>query len=149
MTWQDLLAQRRVALEATSRDEIADLWVLARRYLKDAKVEGLSDDGRFDRAYGAARILATLVIRAEGYRVKARGGAHYTTFLALEAADAEEFGSRAAYFDQCRAKRNELSYDAADVVSESEVEELTEEALLFASQVSAWLDARHPELVRG
>ena len=50
MTWQELLAEKRVALEATSKDEIADLWTLVRRYLADSSVEGLSDDGRFDRA---------------------------------------------------------------------------------------------------
>ncbi len=147
MTWQELLAQKRVALEATSKDEVADLWTLVRRYLADAAVKGLSDDGRFDRAYGAVRTLAMLVVRAEGYRVKAQGGAHYNTFLALEAADPAGFAARAAYFNQCRNKRNELSYDAADVVSGTEVAELLVEAELFALQVSAWFAAKHPELV--
>jgi hypothetical protein len=90
MSWDKLLKERRVALEPTTKDEIDDLRALYKRYLTDANVEALSDDGRFDRAYGAARTLATIVIRAEGYRVKGQG-AHYSTFRALEAADANEF----------------------------------------------------------
>lgn len=146
MTWEELLAQRRVAREPTSKDEIGDLFVLVQRYLADASIAALSDDGRFDRAYGGARTLAQIVIRSEGYRIKAQGGGHYNTFLALEATDPLVFTAAAAYFDQCRAKRNELSYDAADVVSETEVEELLIEVVKFEALVRTWLEGKHPNL---
>lgn len=110
MTWQELLDQRRVAREPTGRDEVAALRRLVSRCLANASIETLSPDGRFERACAAAQTLATIVIRVEGYRVR-QPGAHYSTFLALEAADPEAFASFASYFDLCRTLRNELSYN--------------------------------------
>jgi len=120
---------------------------LARRNLEDAAVERLSDDGRFDCAYGGARALATAIVRAEGYRIK-QPAAHYNTFLALEAADRDTFGGFAAYFDTCRKLRNELSYDAADVVTETELAEIIDRANELESVALQWLKRMHPELIR-
>lgn len=108
MTWEDLLIRRRVEREPTDRAEIETLRVLVERNLRDASIEMLSDDGRFERAYSAARVLATIIVRASGYRVK-QPGAHYGTFLALEAADPETFGGFAIYLDSCRSLRNNLA----------------------------------------
>ena len=117
MLWRKLLEQRRVVLEKAYRAEIDAQRELAARALADASIEAVSSDGRFNHAYDAARALATVVVRACGYRVKGTGGGHYNTFLALEAADPESFTEFAAYFDLCRAKRNELSYINPGVVS--------------------------------
>src|SRR2546425_4877748 len=125
MTWKELLEKKRVTREPATRQEVADHRELAARALVDATLDApLSDDGRFDRAYDAARALATMVVRASGYRVRGSGGAHYSTFLALEAADPALFTHPAAYFNLCREKRNELSYVRPGVVSRSEVEEI-------------------------
>ena len=121
MPWKGLLEQRKVAREATTRAEIDAQMDLAERAIADASIEAVSDDGRFARAYDAARALATVVVRAAGYRVKGPGGAHYNTFLALEAADPARFSAFAAYFNLCREKRNELSYVHPGVVSTSEL----------------------------
>lgn len=141
MIWEELLAQRRVAREPTDREEIERLRALAQRNLKDAAIEELSEDGRFERAYAAARALATIVIRVCGYRVR-QPGAHYGTFLALEAADPETFAVFATYFDSCRGLRNTLSYDAVDVVSHSDLEDILGEVLRFETIVSGWLVAK-------
>ncbi len=125
MTWKKLVAERRVAEESSSKDEIDSLRQLARRNLKDSAVEALSDDARFDCAYNAARTLATIVVRAAGYRVK-QPGAHYNTFLALEAADRSAFQDFATYFDACRTRRNVLNYELPDVISSTELEEIME-----------------------
>ncbi len=106
----------------------------------------MSDDGRFDRAYDAARALATLAIRASGYRVKGTGGGHYNTFLALEAVDPARFSPFSAYFNLCREKRNELNYVHAGVVSRSELDEILEQTPLFREAVEDWLREKHPEL---
>ena len=79
--------------------------------------------------------------------MRVHGGGHYNTFLALEAADPKLFARQAAYFNACREKRNELSYEMAGVVSELEAEELLREVPEFETAVSRWVDARHPELV--
>lgn len=96
-------------------------------------------------AYNAARILATIVVRAAGYRVKPAGGAHKNTFLALEAALGSSIAKLAAYFDACREKRNELSYEQADVVTDTEADELLKEATQFRHIVETWIVTKHPQ----
>ena len=112
----------------------------------DASLDDLSPDGKFSMAYNAARVFATIAIRAEGYRVKASGGGHYNTFLAMEAVMGNEYASIAAYFDACRKKRNELSYDVSDIVSDTEVEELLGKVRKFRDEVKAWLSIHHKKL---
>jgi hypothetical protein len=147
MTWKELLAERRVAKEElATRDEVDRLRALARRSQADAGVEELSEEGRFEHAYAAARALATLVIRASGYRVK-QPAAHYNTFLALEAANPGVFAEYAAYFDICRVRRNELSYEGVEVVSETELEELLRKLPAFERAVDKWLRQNRPEIL--
>jgi hypothetical protein len=124
------------------RQELEHLLALARRSLDDARLEGISTDGRYGHAYEAARALATLIIRAEGYRVRAHGGSHYNTFLALEAADPKRFVDLAAYFNACREKRNELSYTMAGIASEHEARELLRETEEFEGIARQWIRSR-------
>jgi len=120
MTWKELLAQGRVERRPASKEELHELRSLVERSLADARLEGLSTDGKFGHAYEAARALSTMVVRASGYRVRAHGGGHYNAFLALEAADIRRFARHSVYFNTCREKRNELSYETAGVVTETE-----------------------------
>jgi hypothetical protein len=113
--------------------------------LKDANVPGLSAQGRYEFAYNAARLVATLVIRASGYRVIAKNGHHYFTFQGLETAD-KAFAKTAAYFDSARSKRNDFSYDAPVTVADSEALELIDTVEKFLSQVEAWVLAKDPSL---
>lgn len=140
------MAEKRVAAETPAKQEIDDLRAIVSRSFSDANAVGLSPDGMFNFSYNAARSLATIVVRASGYRVKSQGGGHYNTFLALEAAD-PAFAAMAAYFDICRTKRNEFSYDGAGVVSSTEAAELELKTDRFAADVDAWLRANHPGLV--
>src|SRR2546423_996396 len=110
-TWAKLLAANRVALEPTSKQELDELREMATLNLQDADVKGLSARGCYEFAYNAARLLSTVVVRAEGYRIIAKGGHHYYTFAALEVAD-NVFAKAAAYFDAARNKRNDFSYDS-------------------------------------
>lgn len=145
MSWTQLLADKRVATEPATKQELDDLRGVVARSIKDAQAINLSADGKFGFAYNAARSIATIVVRASGYRVKSQGGGHYNTFLALGAAD-PAFAALAVYFDACRVKRNEFSYDEADVVSDTEADELETKATQFAVDVEAWLKANHPNL---
>jgi uncharacterized protein (UPF0332 family) len=147
MTWGELEQQRRVAREPTTKSEIDDLRALAQRNLQDAAIPGLSSDGRFSMAYNAARALATIAIRASGYRVKQTGGAHYNTFLALPVAMGASFETLAAYLNSCRQTRNELNYGAASVVSKSDATELLEKASEFLESLEEWLRTSHPSLI--
>jgi hypothetical protein len=116
------------------------------RNLADAQIKKLSDDGRFGHAYDAARILANIIVRASGYRVKGEGGGHYNTFLALKAAD-PSFTKKAVYLDACRRKRNNFLYEHANVVSHTEAEELLWHISGFSLEVDVWLKKHHPNLI--
>lgn len=146
MTWKRLLAEKRVERRPGVKAELQELRAIAERSLADARLEGLSTDGKYGHAYEAARAFATMVVRASGHRVRTHGGGHYNTFLALEAADPKLFARPAAYFNTCREKRNEFSYELAGVVSELEVQELLREVSEFALLVGRWIQERHPEL---
>ena len=143
MTWKQLLADNRVAQEPTNRTEIDALRAVVARNLSDAKIKGLSDDGRYGHAYDAARTLAVIVIRASGYRVKTDGGGHYNTFQALKAVD-PSFSKLATYFDACRRKRNDFLYEQSNVVSNSESEDLLIQTTGFSLRVDAWLKQHYP-----
>jgi len=147
MTWEELEQQKRVAGEPTSKSEIGELLAIVERNLNDAALPQLSSDGRFSMAYNAARTLATVSIRACGYRVKSHGGAHYNTYLALPSAMGSAFDAWAAYFDSCRQSRNDLSYGIASVVSDSDADELLTKAVEFRGQVIQWLQANHSTLI--
>jgi len=146
VTWKQLLAENRITAEPTSRTEIRDLRGVVLRNLADAQITGLSEDGRFSHAYDAARILANVVVRASGFRVKGEGGGHDNTFLALKVA-APAFEKMAVYFDACRRQRNNFLYERANIVSYTEMEELLWEVSAFSLAGDAWLQKHHPELI--
>ncbi len=146
MTWKQLLADRRVAQEPTDHSEIEALRAVVHRNLADAQLKGLSNDGRFGHAYDAARTLASIVVRASGYRVKVEGGGHYNTFQALKAAD-PSFSKIATFLDACRRKRNDFLYEETDVVTSTEAENFLIQTNAFSLEVDAWLRKHHPGLL--
>jgi hypothetical protein len=145
MSWTQLLADRRVSVEPASKQELDNLRSIVTRSLKDVAATGLSADTRFVLAYDAARTLALMVVRAEGYRPRSVGG-HYNTFLALGVAE-PTFNTLAVYFDICRMKRNDCEYDFAGGVSDTEADSLLQTVQTFATDVDAWMRARHPRLL--
>jgi hypothetical protein len=54
MNWKQLLAQRKVQLHTTSKQELDGLRAVIERDLTDAALAGLSADRRFATAYNAA-----------------------------------------------------------------------------------------------
>ena len=56
----------------------------AERNLKDAKIEALSNENRFDAAYKAITQMANLALQASGFRtLTSRSGHHQTMIQAL------------------------------------------------------------------
>jgi hypothetical protein len=62
--------------EPTSREEIAGLWQIVQRDLKDAGIPEISTDRRFEAAFSAARTVANIALRASGYRASTQVGHH-------------------------------------------------------------------------
>lgn len=144
MSLDDLLRERRLQRHRPSRQEIADLLKVAERALEDARLEGLSPDGRFVNAYHGMLALATAVLAASGLR--AVGGARHATTIETLALVMKEAEQVAAYLEICRRKRNQAVYERAGVVTESEARELTEALEEFIDQVRQWLKQQHPSL---
>lgn len=145
MTWTELLNDKCVAVQATSKGEMDNLRSIVSRSLSNVAVPGLSADVRFILAYDAARTLSLMIIRSEGYRPRSVG-AHYYTFVALAAAD-PAFASLSAYFNDCRVMRNECEYDFAGGVSDTDLDQLLETVKQFAADAESWIAARHANLV--
>src|ERR1700758_5172209 len=70
--------------EPTSRDEIRGLLGIIHRDLRDAGVDAISEDRRFEAAFSAARTAANLALRACGYRTGTQPGHHLKTIESLE-----------------------------------------------------------------
>ncbi len=114
---------------------LKDILRLVERDLKDAQLDGLSEDRRFATAYGAVLNLASYIIRTQGYRVVGKVGHHKITFDVAAIVLGKKSHDLIDYFDLCRRKRNKVDYDAADIVSETEVKELIKNALLFKALI--------------
>lgn len=141
---KDLLDKGLLAEHKTSKDEINELRKAAHRGLRDAGVKGLSLDGRFKFAYETAVVFAKMALACGGYRAKSRG-AHHTTFVALPLVMGSSVSADADYFDRCRRKRNELTYERSDVVSSRDAEDVLLEATKFGDTVEDWISDHYPE----
>ena len=147
MDLEHWLADGSIKVHKPSRTEIQRLLAVADRDLRDANVRGLSVDRRFATAYAAALQLATIPLRASGYRASSSaGGHHWRTISLLPTLMGEQQRARKVYLDSCRRARNEADYDRIDVVSEEDLRELLEDTLEFRDDVLAWLAEKHPEL---
>ncbi|MEI8371782.1 MAG: hypothetical protein WCJ35_02995 [Planctomycetota bacterium] len=145
MTWNELLAENRVETHTTSKQEIDDLRSVVERNLRDAAISQLSSDNRFGLAYEAALLLGKMAVACSGYRVKGQG-AHQTTFAALKFALGTGISNTATYLERCRRKRNELSYDMAGVVTDTEAEEILARAAVLQNTVEQWIAQNHSHL---
>ena len=146
MTWQELLKTERVHRQRTSKHELDDLRAVVERDLKDASLSGLSEDRRFATAYNSVLQLAKMAIACAGYRVTAKRGHHGNTFVALGLAVGPPVAKLAKYFDACRRKRNLVDYNLANVVTETELDELLEKAAEFRAMIEDWITKNHPQL---
>jgi len=143
MSWQQLLARRRVQPHTTHAQELQGLRIVVARDLKDAALPNLSVDRRFAIAYNAVLQLATMAIACTGYRVRGVGH-HHTTFEALELAMGPSITAHAVYFDTYRRKRNLVDYDVANIITETEAMELLEKAHEFDQLVETWIAQHYP-----
>lgn len=147
-TLENWLSEGRLRRLDSSRQEISDLLGVVDRDLKDADIEQLSTDRRFATAYNAVLQLASITLRACGYRTRGAGH-HWITFQMLPLVMGDDQQDRADYFNACRTKRNDADYDASGEISDAEVEELIAEAKQFRTVVLGWLESNQGELAKG
>ena len=145
MNLKDLLKQGKLRQHKKSEKEIENILAIARRDIKDAKVEDLSSDRRFACAYNAVLQLATIILYCSGYKPEGTGQ-HFTVFQTMKIIMGNNYYKLADYFDSCRSKRNITDYDYVGTISDSEVEELIEEAEIFLELTQDWLNKNYKVL---
>lgn len=92
--------------EAPDQKEFDGMLRAARRGLEDAGVVGLSEEGRFSLAYGAAHAAALAALRWHGYRSESR----YLVFQCLQHTVGLEPG-KWRVLDLCHRHRNLAEYE--------------------------------------
>jgi len=147
MTLKSWLENHWLRPHTTSAREIGDLLRIVERDLRDARSKDLSADWQFGIAYNAALKLCTILLHAEGYRPE-KTLQHYRAIQALPLILGQARSGDADYLDTCRVKRNIAEYDRSGAIAAGEAAELIHFVEGFHAEVSAWLQARHPELLR-
>ena len=145
MSLQSWLENGWLRQHRTSKKEIADLFRIIDRDLKDAAGD-ISHDWRFGIAYNAALKLYMILIYAEGFRPE-RTVQHYRTIQALPIILGDKRKTDAAYLDSCRSKRNTVEYDSVGAATGDDARELIEFVKELKTSVLAWLVEKHPELL--
>lgn len=132
--------------EASSQAEISGLLGIVARGLKDAKVEAISEDLRFQAAFNAALISANIALRACGFRTRVQTGHHQRIVESLELTLKcdPRLIQKLKVFSK---KRNATSYDTAGNISEQELVQAINVAETLQQEVQAWLKQYHPELL--
>jgi hypothetical protein len=147
MLLRDWLASGDLQQWSATREELDRLFEIARRDRADAALGDLSLDRRFATAYEAALALATVVLRASGYRTRgSSSGHHWLTFALLTELMGPEAESRSRYLQACRRKRHQATYERAGVATQVELRELLAEVRSLQREVSDWLRTTRPDL---
>lgn len=144
MDWQGNGWLRR---HKTSPQQIAALWEIVDRDLRDCRASDLSTDWQFTIAYNALLKLCTILLYSEGYRAE-KNLAHYRTLQALPLILGQAHEEDCDYLDRCRAKRNVAEYDYAGSTTEAEVKDLIEYVEGLKREALDWLRIQYPELTR-
>lgn len=109
MTLQNLdklVTIKQLKIEPPDQIEFAGMLSSARSRLQDARIEGLSEDGQFSLAYGAAHALALAAMRWHGYRSDNR----YLVFQCLQHTVGLN-NAKWRVLDKCHKQRNLAEYE--------------------------------------
>jgi len=137
--------------EPSSAKEIADLFSIVDRSQADSRVEGISDDLRFQAAYNGILTLANIALRASGFRVSLGQGHHQRVIESLEyTLTTQDATAREKWVRKIKShsqKRNTTSYDLAGGISPTELAQVMKDLTALRDQVKAWLKEAHTELL--
>ncbi len=123
----NLVKINQLKVELPDQNEFDGMLTSARRRLKDAKIDGLSEDSVFSLAYGAAHALSLAAMRWHGYRSDNR----YLVFQCLQQTIGLE-NAKWRVLDKCHNLRNLAEYEGHLEITPQLLQELiniTEELL--------------------
>ena len=131
--------------QSSSREEIEKLLETVERDFNDVKAP-VSVDNKFIIIYRALIALCTVLARSSGYRVE-RDNHHYRSIQILRLILGDKYSLREKYFQNCRKKRHELTYEMVGTVTGANVEELVKALRELQKDVIVWLEDNHPDLI--
>jgi hypothetical protein len=142
MTLDNLIGK---SLEAIAPDAgaIKRLLQVAQRNIADTKIDGLSNENKFDMAYKAVMQLANVSLQASGYRtLTSKPGHHQMMIQSLPKTVGIDI-DQMIILDSLRKQRNVADY-SGDLVIDSAMKECLIQAEDLYEKVSTWLEASHP-----
>jgi hypothetical protein len=146
MTLHDWLSSGWLKTHRSSVKEVRDLLAKIDRDIDEAEKPEIVLDWRLAIAYNACLGCATVALRVSGYRIPGGAGQHYRTIQSLRFTinPSEDIISS---LENMSRKRAIVSYDAAGIISEAEVEEAIQLAKDLKVLVLKWLKENHRELL--
>lgn len=123
----NLVSINQLKIEPPDQNEFDGMLESAKRRLKDAQIDGLSEDSIFSLAYGAAHALSLAAMRWHGYRSENR----YLVFQCLQQTIGLE-NAKWRVLDKCHKQRNLAEYEGHLEITPQLLKELiniTEELL--------------------
>lgn len=148
MSLEDLHKFGKLQKHETSAQEIKGLFGVAERCLRDSSQNTISLDLRYVAAYQAALAAGEALLCCFGYKAP-KSNYHYMVWEASRQILDKSFKDTLILFDDARAKRSSAFYDHADVASDTEYEEIFDEANKFVSFVRNKIKRDFIELGRG
>jgi hypothetical protein len=143
---EGLLRDRRLEEREADDDEIVGFWKKAELAYHDARNASNSLEGRFDRAYTAARTIAVAVVRAAGYRIRGESH-HFVSFHAARSlADDADLQKSFAEAEGLRGLRHEVDYGYESTLEVSDVEAAVKLVERMFDRGARHLRARRPAL---
>ncbi len=128
----NLVKINQLKIEPPDQGELDGMVNSAKRRLEDSQVEGLSEDGQFSLAYGAAHALALAAMRWHGYRSDKR----YLVFQCLEQTVGLD-NAKWRVLDKCHKQRNLAEYEGHLEITPQLLQELIEVAKELVTLVEA------------
>lgn len=125
----NLVKIKQLKAEPPDQNEFDGMVSSAKRRLKDAQVEGLSEEGSFLSAYGAAHALSLAAMRWHGYRSDNR----FLVFQCLQHTVGME-DAKWRVLDKCHKQRNLAEYEGSLEITPqlfNELIEVTRELLIL------------------
>lgn len=138
-----------ISLEKLEPDStsIARLLAAARRNIADATIMAVSSENRFDAAYKAIMQLANASLQANGFRTLTSKPGHHMTMIQTLGQTLGLDKETVIILDALRKQRNVADY-SGDIVPESVARDCLMHAENLLQNVSRWLKANRPELIR-
>ncbi len=145
MTLDNLLERSLERIDPDSLT-IQRLLEAANRNIKDAQLQAVSNENRFDAAYKAIMQLANAALQANGYRTLTSKPGHHQTMIQTLPKTIGLDSETMIILDALRKQRNVADY-TGELVTEKAVAECTSHAEQLIARVNEWLNLEHPELL--